>query len=137
MSNSFCDKAHPSTIYAHVYTRHVIHTVVSYTDTLFKRSQMKIMKLEFPIFPDETIFTFKTSLLLLNFCLYIYCIAGNHDEYSRTSKRDWALSTTWSHLWFPKEHLSYRDSASSLPFFLLISILWCNPFYPTPTLYTE
>ena len=33
---------------------------------------MTIIKLEFPIFWYETIFMFKTSLLLLNFCLYVY-----------------------------------------------------------------
>ena len=33
---------------------------------------MKIIKLEFPIFWYETFFMFKTSLLLLNFCLCVY-----------------------------------------------------------------
>ena len=33
---------------------------------------MKTMKLEFPLFAFENIFYVKTSLLLLNFCLYVY-----------------------------------------------------------------
>ena len=35
---------------------------------------MKIIKLEFPIFWYETFFMFKTSLLLLNFCLCVYML---------------------------------------------------------------
>ena len=49
MSNSYSEKAHPSSIYTHFNTRYVIH-LFSYTDTLFEWSQMKIIKLEFPIF---------------------------------------------------------------------------------------
>ena len=55
MSNSFCEKAHPSSIYTLFNTRYVL-PLFSYADTLFEWSQMKIIKLEFPIFWHETIF---------------------------------------------------------------------------------
>ena len=55
MSNSYSKKEHPSSIYTRFNTRYVIH-LFSYTDTLFERSHMKIIKLEFPIFWYETIF---------------------------------------------------------------------------------
>ena len=71
MSNSYSEKAYPSSIYTRFNTRYVI-PLFSYTDTLFEWSQMKIIKLEFPIFWYETFFMFKTSLLLLNFCLCVY-----------------------------------------------------------------
>ena len=70
MSNSYSEKAHPSSIYTRFNIRYVI-PLYSYTDTLFEWSQMKIIKLEFPIFLYETFFMFKTSLLLLNFCLCV------------------------------------------------------------------
>ena len=71
MSNSYSEKTDPSSIYTRFNTRYVI-PLFSYTDTLFEWSQMKIIKLEFPIFWYETFFMFKTSLLLLNFCLCVY-----------------------------------------------------------------
>ena len=52
MSNSFCEKAHPASIYTHFNTP-VIIPLFSYTDTLFKWSQMKIIKLAFPKFLCE------------------------------------------------------------------------------------
>ena len=74
MSNSYSEKAHPSSIYTRFNTRYVIH-LFSYTNTVFEWSQMKIIKLEFPIFWYETfLFMFKTSLLLLNFCLCVYIL---------------------------------------------------------------
>ena len=71
MSNSYSEKAHPSSIHTRFNTRYVI-PLFSYIDTLFEWSQMKIKQHEFPIFWYETIFIFKTSLLLLNFCLHVY-----------------------------------------------------------------
>ena len=70
MSNSYSEKT-PSSIYTRFNTRYVMH-LLSYVDTLFEWSQMKIIKLVFPIFWYETIFYVKTSLLLLNFCLCVY-----------------------------------------------------------------
>ena len=64
-------KPTPSSIYTRFNTRYVKH-LFSYTDTLFEWSQMKIIKLEFPIFLYEAFFMFKTSLLLLIFCLCVY-----------------------------------------------------------------
>ena len=55
MSNSFCEKVHPSSIYTRFNTRSVI-PLFSYTDALFEWSQMKIIKLEYPICWYETIF---------------------------------------------------------------------------------
>ena len=55
MLNSYSEKAHPSSTYTRFNTRFVIH-LFSYIDTLFERSQMKIIKLEFPIFWYETFF---------------------------------------------------------------------------------
>ena len=54
MSNSYSEKAHPSPIYTRFNTRYVIH-FFGYTDTLFEWSQMKIIKLEFPVFWYDTI----------------------------------------------------------------------------------
>ena len=76
MSNLYSEKAHPSSIYTRFNTRYVI-PLFSYTDTLCEWSQMKIIKLKFPIFWYETFFLFKTSLLLLNFCLCVYYKVGN------------------------------------------------------------
>ena len=73
MQNSYSKrKPHPYSIYTRFTcnTRYVI-PLFSYTATLFEWSQMKIIKLEFPIFWYETFFMFKTSLLLLNFCLCV------------------------------------------------------------------
>ena len=55
MSNSYSEKAHPSSIYTRFNTRYVIH-LFSSTDSLFAWSQMKIIKLEFQIFWYDTIF---------------------------------------------------------------------------------
>ena len=55
MSNSYSEKAHPSSIYTRFNTRYVIH-LFNYTNTLFEISQIKIIKLEFPIFWYDTIF---------------------------------------------------------------------------------
>ena len=55
MSNKYSDKAHPSSIYTRFNTRYVIPSL-SYIDTLLEWSQMKIIKLEFPIFWYKTIF---------------------------------------------------------------------------------
>ena len=55
MSNSYSEKAHPSSIYTRFNTRYVIH-LFSYTDTLVEWSQMKIIKLLFPIFLYELFF---------------------------------------------------------------------------------
>ena len=71
MSSSYSEKAHPSAINTRFNTRYVI-PLFSYTDTIFEWSQMEIIKLEFPIFWYETFFMYKTSLLLLNFCLCVY-----------------------------------------------------------------
>ena len=71
MSNSYSEKTDPSSIYTHFNTCYVI-PLFSYTDTLLKWSQMRIINLEFPIFWYETFFMFKTNLLLLNFCLCVY-----------------------------------------------------------------
>ena len=73
MSNKYSEKAHPSLIYNRFNTRYVIH-LFNYIDTLFEWSQMKIIKIEFPIFWYKTFFMFKTSLLLLNFCLCVYIV---------------------------------------------------------------
>ena len=54
---------------------------IDYTDTLFEWSQMKIIKLEFPIFWYETFFMFKTSLLLLIFCQSVYINQSLNIEY--------------------------------------------------------
>ena len=71
MSNSYSEKAHTSSIYTHFNIRDVIH-LFSYTD-LFEWSQMKIIKLEFPIFWYKTcFFMFTTSYCCLTFvCVYI------------------------------------------------------------------
>ena len=55
MSNSLCEKTHPFSIYTRLNTNFVILSF-SYTDILFEWSQMKIIKLEFPIFWYETFF---------------------------------------------------------------------------------
>ena len=55
MSNSYSEIAHPSSIYTRINTRYAIY-LFSFTDTLFEWSQMKIIKLEFPIFWYETSF---------------------------------------------------------------------------------
>ena len=75
MSNSYNEKAHPSSIYTRFNTRCVIH-LFSYTDTLFKWSQMKSNEDNKTwishIVVRNIFFMFKTSLLLLNFCLCVY-----------------------------------------------------------------
>ena len=43
MSNSYSEKAHPSSIYTRLNIRYVIH-LFSNTDTLFEWSQMEIKK---------------------------------------------------------------------------------------------
>ena len=73
MSNSYSEKAHPSSIYSRLNTCYVI-PLFSYTDTLFEWSQMKIMELEFPIFWNETFCFVQNKFLLLNFCLCVYFI---------------------------------------------------------------
>ena len=55
MSNLFSEKAHPSTVLGRFNTPYAI-PLFSYTDTLFKWSRMKIIKLEFQIVWYETTF---------------------------------------------------------------------------------
>ena len=73
MSNSYSEKAHPSSIYTRFNTRYVI-PLFGYTDTLFEWSHMKIIKLEFPIFWYETFFLcWKQVYCCLTFvCVYIF-----------------------------------------------------------------
>ena len=72
MSNSYSEKAHPSSIYICFNTRYVI-PLFSYTDTLFEWSQMKIIQLEFPIFWYETFLCLKQVYCCLTFvCVYIF-----------------------------------------------------------------
>ena len=63
MSNSYSEKAHTSSIYTRFNTRYVM-PLFSYTDTLFEWSQMKIIKLEFPIFWYETIFYVENKFIV-------------------------------------------------------------------------
>ena len=68
----YSEIAHPSSIYTRFNTRYVI-PLLSYTDTLFEWSQMKIIKLEFPILWNETFFLcLKQVYCCLTFvCVYI------------------------------------------------------------------
>ena len=72
ISNSFCEKAHPSSIYTRFNTRYVI-PLFSYTDTLFEWSRIKIIQLEFPLFWYETFFLCLKQVYccLTFFCMYI------------------------------------------------------------------
>ena len=72
MSNSYSDKAHPSSIYTRFDTRYVI-PLFSHTDPLFEWSQMKIIKLEFQYFGTKLFFCLKQVYCCLTFvCVYIH-----------------------------------------------------------------
>ena len=70
MSNSYSEKTDPSSIYSRFNTRYVI-SLFSYTNTLFEWSQMKIIKLEFPIFWYETLCLKQVYCCLTFVCVYI------------------------------------------------------------------
>ena len=72
MSNSYSEKAHPSSIYTRFNTRYVIHL---YTDTLFQWSQMKINKtLNFPYSGSTSGTKHFLCLKQLYCCLTFVCV---------------------------------------------------------------